>query len=346
MAKFDVDFPHVRENADIVAVMAHYNVTLNGDGDQRKGPCPLHSDTRNSLSVNTAKNVFRCHSCGSSGNVIKFVQLVDDERSNPRRAALQIAKLSEIPPKPGGEIESRAAVVKTEAAQAASVEDDDEAVGEADADGVSSNRPLTFKLQLTELRAGGESVANRFVEALGLNYDRLAELGIRMSERGSMKGRLAIPIHNTNGELVAYCGRAVGRLEDADGEAYKFPPKFDRELELYGWHQAQDFNQIILVEDVMTVIKHADAAADYGQHGYGMAALMNGCISDAQIELLIQNKPRVVVCMSGDVNREVQGMSFAPYLASAGLWVTIRSCDWKLPETVDSEAFCRACCVE
>ena len=346
MAKFDVDFPHVRENADIVAVMAHYNVTLIGDGEQRKGQCPLHSDTRNSLSVNTAKNVFRCHSCGSSGNVIKFVQLVDDERSNPRQAALQIAKLSEIPPRPGGKVEGTPVVVKTDAAPAAPVEDDEEAGGEAETDGVSSNRPLTFKLQLTELRAGGESVANRFVEAHGLSYERLSELGIGMSERGSMKGRLAIPIHNASGELVAYCGRAVGRLEDADGEAYKFPPKFDRELELYGWHQAQDFQQIILVEDVMTVIKHADAAADYGQQGYGMVALMNAYISDAQIELLVQNKPRVVVCVSGDLNRETQGMSIATYLASAGLWVTIRSSGWELPETVDSEAFCRDCCVE
>ena len=92
MANFDVDFPHVREHADIVAVMAHYNISLNGEGEQRKGPCPLHEDTRNSLSVNTSKNVFRCHACGSSGNVIKFVQLVDDGLENPRRAALQIAK--------------------------------------------------------------------------------------------------------------------------------------------------------------------------------------------------------------------------------------------------------------
>jgi hypothetical protein len=41
MANFDVDYAHVRQNADIVAVLAHYKVELNGDGEQRKGCCPF-----------------------------------------------------------------------------------------------------------------------------------------------------------------------------------------------------------------------------------------------------------------------------------------------------------------
>ena len=44
MAKFDVNYPHVRENADIVAVLAHYDVALSGEGEQRKGLCPFHDD--------------------------------------------------------------------------------------------------------------------------------------------------------------------------------------------------------------------------------------------------------------------------------------------------------------
>ena len=185
--------------------------------------------------------------------------------------------MSRIPAKPGGKIAETGTVVKTVAAPAATVADaevvSDEPVEER-GDGAVSNRPLTFELQLTALRPGGDSVANCFVEAHGLSYERLAELGIGMSERGSMKDRLAIPIHNATGELVAYCGCAVGRVEDADGEVYKFPPKFDRELELYGWHEAQNFEEVVLVEDVLAVIRHAQAAAHYGEHGFGVVALM------------------------------------------------------------------------
>jgi hypothetical protein len=39
-----------------------------------------------------------------------------------------------------------------------------------------------------------------------------------------MKGRIAIPIHDDAGELVAYAGRYPG--EPPDGEpAYRFPPQ-------------------------------------------------------------------------------------------------------------------------
>jgi DNA primase len=108
MANFDVDYAHVRQNADIVAVLAHYKVELNGDGEQRKGCCPFHDSTKPSLNVNISKNVFKCHGCGYGGNVIKLVQLLDDKLENPRRAALQIAALSGIAAKPNGVVSTLA----------------------------------------------------------------------------------------------------------------------------------------------------------------------------------------------------------------------------------------------
>ncbi len=50
-----------------------------------------------------------------------------------------------------------------------------------------------------------------------------------------MAGRLAVPIHSPTGELLAYAGRSL------DGESgWKFPPKFDRRLELYNLHRATE----------------------------------------------------------------------------------------------------------
>ena len=45
-----------------------------------------------------------------------------------------------------------------------------------------------------------------------------------------MKGRLAIPIHNAAGELVAYAGLAVG---GDTSPRYLFPPKFHPALEVF-----------------------------------------------------------------------------------------------------------------
>ena len=41
MSKFDVDFPHVRTNADIAAVLAHYGIELKGKGAQKNLITPV-----------------------------------------------------------------------------------------------------------------------------------------------------------------------------------------------------------------------------------------------------------------------------------------------------------------
>ena len=70
MSNFDVDFPHVRKNGDIVAVLTHYGVKLDGEGVQRKALCPFHEEKRPSFNVNVEKRVFHCFACDAKGNVI------------------------------------------------------------------------------------------------------------------------------------------------------------------------------------------------------------------------------------------------------------------------------------
>ena len=62
-----VDFRELRKSLDIEQVLTNYHVSLERVGlDQLRGPCPLptHSSerSRESFSVDTAKNVWACHS--------------------------------------------------------------------------------------------------------------------------------------------------------------------------------------------------------------------------------------------------------------------------------------------
>jgi hypothetical protein len=51
---------------------------------------------------------------------------------------------------------------------------------------------------------------------------------------GLMHGRLVIPIHNADGELVAYCGRSV----DQTRPRYRLPPAFAKSEVLFNMHRA------------------------------------------------------------------------------------------------------------
>ena len=61
------------EKADIVDIIGRF-VSLHKSGANFFGLCPFHPDQNHSMSVSPKKKIFRCFSCGASGNVINFVQ--------------------------------------------------------------------------------------------------------------------------------------------------------------------------------------------------------------------------------------------------------------------------------
>lgn len=110
-------------------------------------------------------------------------------------------------------------------------------------------------------------------------------MGVGYCRKGIMKGRIAIPIHNLEGELVAYAGRFPGdRVPET--ERYKYPEGFRRERELYNVHRAvrslrtNGFG-LIVTEDFLDVVRLYEA-------GYENAiALMGRRLSLRQHDMLL-----------------------------------------------------------
>ena len=59
--------------ADIVDIIGKF-VPLHKSGANFFGLCPFHPDSNPSMSVSPKKKIFKCFSCGASGNVITFIQ--------------------------------------------------------------------------------------------------------------------------------------------------------------------------------------------------------------------------------------------------------------------------------
>jgi len=96
---------------------------------------------------------------------------------------------------------------------------------------------------------------------------------------GMMRDRIAIPIHNLHGELLAYAGRSATDRVD------KYPPKFDRTVEIYNVHRAVlshyygDYG-LIVVPDFFDVWRVHESGFD------NAVALMDLMMTRAQEELL------------------------------------------------------------
>jgi len=63
----------IRSSVDIVDVISSY-LPLTQKGKNYFGVCPFHDDNNPSMSVSKDKQIFKCFSCGASGNVFKFIQ--------------------------------------------------------------------------------------------------------------------------------------------------------------------------------------------------------------------------------------------------------------------------------
>jgi len=89
----NIDFAEIKKTTDLVAVVQSYGIELKKSGRDYVGLCPFHDDKSPSLRVTREKGLYRCPSCGATGNVIQFVAAM--EKIDDRQAAQKL--LSGIP---------------------------------------------------------------------------------------------------------------------------------------------------------------------------------------------------------------------------------------------------------
>ncbi len=288
MAQY-IDFKYVRENADIEAILAHYELETNNAGDERRACCPFHEDENPSFSINITDGKFHCHaaSCGEKGNILDFVAAME-ETDDLRKASEVISDICGIdlaPPKRGktkrvsrkrladnsAEPKKPVRTRRTKREKPAD-EADSEAADEATS---QKNAPLDFKLTLDPEHeyGGSRDLTETDIERFEMGY----------CSRGTMKGRWCVPYHNPDGDLVGYVGRHIADPVPDKETKYKLPKGFHKQLELFNLHRVKGHSKhVVVVEGVFDAIR---------LHSLSMpaVALVGTAMSDAQIQLLVQS---------------------------------------------------------
>ena len=83
----------VRNASNIVDVISSY-LPLVKKGKNYFGVCPFHDDNNPSMSVSEEKQIYKCFSCGASGNVFNFV--MDYEKVDFKNALEILARKAGI----------------------------------------------------------------------------------------------------------------------------------------------------------------------------------------------------------------------------------------------------------
>jgi DNA primase len=188
-----VDFREVKQKVSMRMVLDHYGVTgLKAVGDSLRGKCPLHEgEGVRTFQASLTKNIFHCFSCKAGGNVLDFVAAMD--KVSVREAAVKLQEWFL-----GGEKKEStpAETDRSKVDPVSSVRED----GRPDKQSI--NPLLFFQLRVDSNHEYGQS--------RGLSQEIILQFGCGLClSKGMFANRYVIPLHNPQGELVGYAGRAL-----------------------------------------------------------------------------------------------------------------------------------------
>ena len=269
-----VDFKAVKASLSMEQLLEHYGLLqqFKRSGDSLNGPCPIHKGSSpNQFRVSLSKNIWNCFSeCKHGGNALDFIARM--ENCSVHAAALKAIEWFNLDP-------------NTVSAGSSANEETETAKRVSDASAKPSrksapapetnlpNKPLQFRLDKLER-------SHPYLTERGLSQETIVDFGIGYCSKGVMAERIAIPIHNLQGQVVAYAGRLPGEPAD-DKPKYKLPPGFRKSQELFNIDRAikePSDSPLVIVEGFFGCMK-------LWQHGCRrVVALMGSSMSLPQEE--------------------------------------------------------------
>ena len=287
-----IDFKALRAKLQFKNVLHHYRIETKVKGDRATALCPLpdHPERTDgsprtaSLSVNLTRNIFQCFGCKASGNALEFACRMEGfDPTDPqqfRTGAIKVAdvfginagKSGNAASMPGGH--DRPPAKPTQPAPPSTVKRSSVV-----------NSPLDF--QLKDLDPNHPYLRDRDVLP-----ETIEQFGLGYCNRGMLKYRVAIPLHNPQGQLVGYAGRITKDSMITDEcPKYLFPGDRERDGTLYEFrksHLLYNAHRIKGPVDHLFVVEGFPATWWLWQSEYrATVGLMGANCSNEQAELIV-----------------------------------------------------------
>lgn len=292
-----VSFDEIKRRVTLRMVIDHYGIELRTVGQNTlRGKCPLPSHgsqkSKESFTATLTKGVGGAWACQSQscvksrgrigGNVLDLVAAI--ESCSIRDAAIKLQTWFLVPAAGqscdpvGKEPHAEISAGKEPGNRTELVSERNNSIGESEV-----NKPLTFTLQKIDH-------AHAYLKERGITEETAQKFGVGIFPgKGSMQGKCVVPIHNRNGELVAYAGRSI----DGSEPRYKFPAGFHKSQEIFNLNRVKGEYAVVLVEGFFDCMKVTQA-------GFPCVALMGSTMSNAQQTLLAETFGQVILMLDGD----------------------------------------------
>lgn len=326
----------IRSKVDIVDVISSY-LPLTQKGKNFFGICPFHDDNNPSMSVSRDLQIFRCFSCGASGNVFKFV--MDYEHISFKETLVLLAR------KAGVELKGLSVKEKTNHFE--SFYTIYELANKFYQNNLNSNQGKMAREYLKSRSIADDIVKefeiglsltshNQLVElmqAKGYDLKTLNHIGLASEDHDTYINRIMFPLHDLQGKVIGFSGRIYDNSKLNKYLNTKETPIFKKGQLIYHYHIAREEvrvkKQVIIMEGFMDVIR----ASVIGFKN--TVALMGTAMTKEQATLIKRLTPNIVLCFDGDEPGRHATLVNGEYFLTLGISPKVVS----IPEELDPDTF-------
>lgn len=326
----------IQNRCDIVEVISKY-VQLSKRGKNYFGLCPFHDDHNASMSVSPDKQIYKCFSCGESGNVFTFVAKYNNISFH--EAVILLGK------EKGYDLQDNISnVVQDKHTKDYEIYDYACKIYQNNlytSSGKSAIEYLTNrkidKDTIKKFKIGlslNKSIITEYL--VNKNYDitRLIDLGLT-NDRSQDKflNRIMFPLFDLKGRVVAFSGRIYNTKSDSKYINTMETDIFKKGNLLYNYHNAKDSlkktDYVIVMEGFMDVIRASTIGVN------NCVATMGTAFTKEHIELLRKMTDNIILCFDGDKAGEDATVSSLKMLEDNGITPRII----RLPEDLDPDEY-------
>lgn len=324
----------LKQKLNIIEVASAY-ISLERRGGNYWACCPFHHEKTPSFSINESDQYYHCFGCGESGDVIKFVQSMENVEFM-EAVRLLAARVHLEVPNSGFDSQKTAEVKRKKDAvlkilnETAHFYLDNLNSGKAD-------KHVEYILQ----RKIPSHIVRRFGMGASLNYNDLPryllskgydrqdiiDSGVVNETEGRLTdaqgGRLIFPIINAMDEVIAFGGRKLEKTGFAKYVNTRETIVFNKSKSLYNVNLLKKLKKTQTISNVIVVEGYMDTLSLYEAGFKNVVASMGTSLTQEQARLLKRYSDNVLISYDGDGAGQKGNMRGLDILKGAGLNVKV-----------------------
>ena len=324
----------LKEKLNIIEVAGNY-ISLERRGGSWWACCPFHHEKTPSFAINETDQYYHCFGCGESGDVIKFVQnmenieFMDAVKLLADRANLQVPQVG-ADSKQTVELKRKKDAILNILNDCAHFYLNNLNSGNADA---HIEYILKRKIPSNIVRKFGLGASLNFYDLpkylLSKGYARqdMIDSGAINEADGRLLdaqgGRLIYPIINAMDEVIAFGGRVLKKTDFGKYKNTKETLVFNKSKTLYNINLLKKLKKEQTINEVIIVEGYMDTISLYQAGFKNVVASMGTSLTQDQARLIKRYTENVLISYDGDAAGQKANMRGLDILKSNGLNVKV-----------------------